>query len=132
MRNLETTTHLFKECGYSLVIWEKAGGWLTEEGLQPTNWEQTQDLCQWFVNIGNCGQRSKREGLRPMVMLIAGEIWKERNNRIFNDAARSTDQLFHAIQDEARTWIRAGNAGLELVLPLTGMMSQSVDDTHPM
>jgi hypothetical protein len=132
MRNLETNTHLFKECGYSLQIWEKVGTWLAEDGLQPASWEHTHDLSQWFVNVGNGGQRSKREGLRSMVMLINWELWKERNNHIFNDAAKSTDQLFHAIQDEARMWIRAGNVGLELVLPTTGAQSGPVDDNYLM
>jgi hypothetical protein len=63
-----------------------------------------------------------------MVMLIVWEIWKERNRRIFNNAARPTDLLISAIQDEARTWIRAGNKGLELVMPSAGIMSQHVDD----
>jgi hypothetical protein len=128
MRNLETTSHLFTECQYSLAIWEKAGHWLRVDGLLPGNWVDSHELSAWFVGLGNCGQRSKRDGLRSMVMLIVWEIWKERNRRIFNNAARPTDLLISAIQDEARTWIRAGNKGLELVMPSAGIMSQHVDD----
>ena len=57
-----------------------------------------------------------------MVMLAAWEIWKERNNRVFNRTGRSPEQVFRAIQDEAKVWIRAGNKGLEEVLPSTAQI----------
>jgi len=50
-------------------------------------------------------------------MLIAWKIWKERNNRIFNRESKAAEQLLGSIQNEARTWILAGNKGVELVIP---------------
>jgi hypothetical protein len=46
-------------------------------------------------------------------------IWKERNNRIFNRSCRSPIQLLGAIQDEAKTWVLAGNKGLRMLFPPT-------------
>lgn len=129
IRNLETVSHLFKECHYSSMIWDKLGHWLRIQRLQPANWEQTEDFGQWFLNLGNSCAATKRDGLRSLVMLAVWEIWKERNRRVFNNAARSTDQLLHAIQDEARTWICAGNTGLELALPMAGQLAQPGDDS---
>jgi hypothetical protein len=52
-----------------------------------------------------------------MVMLTTWELWRERNNRVFSRSSRTPEQVFRAIQEEARTWVRAGNRGLEAVLP---------------
>ena len=90
--------------------------------LRPANWVQTNDLGQWFVDMGNSGQRSTRDGLWSMIMLTVWEIWKERNNRVFNKITRTAEQVFSAIQDEAKVWIRAGNKGLEEVLPSTAQI----------
>lgn len=54
-----------------------------------------------------------------MVMLAAWEIRKERNSRVFNRTRRSPEQVFRAIQDEAKVWIRVGNKCLEEVVPST-------------
>lgn len=85
--------------------------------LRPDNWGQTDDLGQWFVEMGNSGQQTRRHGVRSMVMLTVWEIWKERNNRVFNKINRTPEQVFSEVQDEARVWIRAGNKGVEMVLP---------------
>jgi hypothetical protein len=121
IRNLETVLHLFHECCFSRIIWEKVGTWIMAGELRPANWGQANDLGQWFVDMGSSGQRSTRDGVRSMIMLTVWEIWKERNNRVFSKITRTSEQVFSAIQDEAKIWIRAGNRGLEMVLPLTAL-----------
>jgi len=69
--------------------------------------------------MGNGGQGIRRDGVRSMIMLTVWEISKERNNRVFSKNCRTAEQLFSAIQDEAKTSVRAGNRGLEMVLPST-------------
>lgn len=130
IRNLETVSHLFQDCCYSRSIWDKVGQWMQTEGLKPANWMQTENLSQWYVDLGNSGQRTKRDGLRSMIILTLWEIWKERNRRIFSKVTMAPDQLFRAIQDEARTWIRAGNKGLELVIPLALQPTEIVDNVN--
>jgi hypothetical protein len=119
MRNLETICHLVQECRYSKSIWDKVGSWISAPALNPANWNQTNDFGQWFVNMGNSGQGARRDGVQSMVMLTAWVIWKERNNRIFNKSYRTPIQLYSEIQDEAKMWVRAGNKGMEVVLPAT-------------
>ena len=77
----------------------------------------TEDLGQWYTDMGNSGTRDARDGVRSMIMLTTWELWRERNNRFFHRSSRTPEQVFRAIQEEARTWIRAGNRGLEAVLP---------------
>jgi hypothetical protein len=117
IRNLETVSHLFQECCFSREIWEKVGMWIMTEQLRPANWNQILDLHKWFIDLSNNAVGARRNGVRSMVMLTVWESWRERNNRIFNRSSRSVDQIFGAIQDEAKIWIRAGNKGLQEVLP---------------
>jgi hypothetical protein len=117
VRNLETTSHLFQECGYSRNVWDKVSSWIGAAAIRPTNWAPTQDLGQWYTDMGNNGTRYARDGVRSMIMLTTWELWKERNSRVFNRSSRTSEQVFGAIQEEVRTWLRAGNRGLEAVLP---------------
>ena len=113
VRNLETVSHLFQECGYSRSVWDKVGSWVSAAALRPTHWTQTEDLGQWYADMGNSGTRDARDGVRSMIMLTTWELWRERNNQVFHRSSRTLEQVFRAIQEEARTWIWAGNRGLE-------------------
>ena len=78
----------------------------------------------------NSGTRDASEGVRSMIMLTAWKIWKERNNRVFQRSSRTLEQVFRAIQDEARTWVRPGNRGLEELLP--SLEQPPVDAINPL
>ncbi|CAD6343674.1 unnamed protein product [Miscanthus lutarioriparius] len=130
IRNLETMYHLLQECCFSRIIWEKVGSWISAPALKPANWSQTVDFGQWFIDMGNSGQGAKREGVRSVTMLTVWDIWKERNNRVFGRTSRSPQQLFWAIQDEARMWIRAGNSGVEIIIPSTAQQQGSATAGH--
>jgi len=80
--------------------------------------------------MANSGTRDARDGVRSMIMLTAWEIWRERNNRVFQRSSRTPEHVFRAIQEEARTWIRAGNRGLEGLLP--PLEQPPVDAINPM
>jgi hypothetical protein len=46
-----------------------------------------------------------RKGLRSLFILIAQEIWKERNRRIFENRATNCNAV---VRDEARAWAFVG------------------------
>jgi hypothetical protein len=54
-----------------------------------------------------------------MAAMTIWEIWKERNASVFKRTARSVQQIMCTIMDEARTWVFAGNKGLEMILSTT-------------
>ena len=91
--------------------------WISAPALNPTAWSQDTNLQSWFIELGDSGLGARKEGVRSITMLTAWEIWKERNNRIFNRESKSAEQLLGSIQNEGRTWILAGNRGVELVTP---------------
>jgi RNA recognition motif-containing protein len=116
-KNLETVSHLFQECCFSRELWEKVATWITTTQLRPASWNQMLDIQMWFIDLSGSAVGDRQKGTRSMVMLTVWEIWKERNNRVFNRSDRSTGQVFNAIQEEAKIWVRAGNQDLQNVLP---------------
>jgi hypothetical protein len=58
-----------------------------------------------------------KKGLRSLILLIAWEIWKERNQRIFEHKETAAPNLMAKIKEEARTWIMAGARRLGEFLP---------------
>jgi hypothetical protein len=47
-----------------------------------------------------------------MTLLISWEIWKERNNPIFDRRGASVPSFINRIKDEASLWIAAGTKDL--------------------
>lgn len=117
IRNLETTRHLFCECQVATKIWEEVANWIQAASLLPENWNQTSTMAEWCTDLIAAAAPSRRSGMQSMVTLTIWEIWRERNNRVFRNEARTVRQIVHNIQDEARTWRFASNKGLELLLP---------------
>jgi hypothetical protein len=122
IRNLETVSHLFQECSFSRALWDRVGSWIMEVQFRPTSWQQGTDMGTWFIDLGRNSSATRKKGIQSMTMLIIWEIWRERNNRIFNKTSRSVDQVFGTIQDEAKLWIWAGNKGLQEVLPANAVV----------
>ncbi|BAD82436.1 hypothetical protein [Oryza sativa Japonica Group] len=57
-------------------------------------------------------------GLRTLILLMVWEIWKKRNQRIFQHKEATSSFLFAKIKEEARTWTMAGAKRLRDLLPL--------------
>jgi hypothetical protein len=64
-----------------------------------------------------------RREFDTIATLVAWSIWKERNNRIFNQQSKSWIELAKAMAEEAVLW-KSFNAGVPSVLPLRGRGSQ--------
>lgn len=101
----------------SKEVWDKVGRWIMVPTVRPGNWPQLNDLETWYLDLAKGAPETKMDGTRSMVMLTAWEIWKERNNRIFNGKERTPDQVLHSIHEETSAWIAAGNKGLAAVVP---------------
>ena len=51
------------------------------------------------------------------MMLVAWEIWNERNARVFRNTAAPTTVVIAKIRDEASIWARAGAKYLCNIMP---------------
>ena len=55
---------------------------------------------------------SSPKGLKTAIMLITWEIWKERNERVFNKKSSLPVVVMHKIREVAKDWILAGAKNL--------------------
>jgi hypothetical protein len=59
---------------------------------------------------------SSPKGLKTAITLITWEIWKERNERVFNNKSSMPLEVMRKIREEGKAWILAGAKNLaELV-----------------
>jgi hypothetical protein len=96
-----------------LRIWEKAKDWLGTTKLHSTP-TVGQTFLEWW-NFMSLGQN--RKGVASLAMLILWEVWKERNNRVFNNKRAPSQVVFDRVKTEARLWMLAGAKNLGNLMP---------------
>jgi hypothetical protein len=53
--------------------------------------------------------------VRSLILLVIWEVWKERNDRVFNRRAAAPPSLLAKIKSEASAWMAAGAKDLALL-----------------
>ncbi|WVZ90528.1 hypothetical protein U9M48_036821, partial [Paspalum notatum var. saurae] len=109
----ESAFHLLAECRFTKRLWKELSSWTANLELDPTNWEPSADLHQWWTNTAAVPSASKK-GLRSLIILVCWEIWKERNSRVFNRAEAPLNRVLSKIKDEAGLWSLVGAKGLAI------------------
>lgn len=107
-RNLEITQHLFSECAESKRIWAEVSSFVGSPGLDPTNWNATATLMDWFHGMAGDSGSTMAAGSRSLAILVTWFIWKEQSARVFNNTEKTVARLVEEIKDEARLWCQAG------------------------
>ena len=101
-RNLEITQHLFSECAESKRIWAEVSSFVGSPGLDPTNWNATATLMDWFHGMAGDSGSTMAAGSRSLAILVTWFIWKEQSARVFNNTEKTVARLVEEIKDEAR------------------------------
>lgn len=99
---LETSNHLFLHCNFSGSVWNVIVNWLGVVTVMPND-------VQWhFIQFSLLGgvSRSKHSILQVIWFATMWEIWKERNNRIFNAKVSSVIQVVDKIKLLTYKWLK--------------------------
>jgi hypothetical protein len=108
-RNLETASHIFTECPFTLKVWDHMAVVLGIDALKPTNWlDKELSVLEWYRSLVGRQTKSQRKIIFPASNLICWEIWKERNRRIFEKKELPFTGLLVRIKDEVGVWRLAG------------------------
>jgi hypothetical protein len=101
-RNLETPAHIFAECPWARQVWERSAALFRCPVIREPDGD---DLAlSWVVSkLVGADRRAA-----SITTLVAWEIWRERNRRVFCDKELSVSGLVHLISDEANSWVLAG------------------------
>jgi hypothetical protein len=70
-------------------------------------WTALLGRCWW---LSSCKQlpRQRRKRFDSMVILVWWSLWKERNDRVFNNGSRQAAALLIGIRSGALSWVTAG------------------------
>jgi hypothetical protein len=111
----ETARHILFECRFSKRIWNAAASWLTCPDLTLCLDTVRPKVFEYWQAMANTSTSSPK-GLRTAIMLISWEIWKERNERVFNNKSSLPSVIMHKIREEGKDWVLAGAKGLAVLL----------------
>jgi len=106
----ETSDHLFLHCNIYGSIWYTIYRWLNLSSVLPFT---VGDHFNQFPALGGLA-RTRLSILQVIWFATSWEIWKERNNRIFNDKHCSILQLVDKIKSLSFVWLKAKFPSLSL------------------
>ena len=107
----ETARHMLFECRYSKRIWSAAASWLSCPELLLNMGSGRSKVVDYWQALARSPSSSPK-GLKTAIMLITWEIWKERNERVFNKKSSLPVVVMHKIREVAKDWILAGAKNL--------------------
>jgi hypothetical protein len=106
-QTFETAHHLLTECRYTRQIWSEVATWLGLPELRPESWPSSSSPLEWW-NTFTIRPNVPRKAAGSIALLVIWEIWKERNNRVFDRAELPIPSLVSKIKGEFALWVRAG------------------------
>jgi len=107
---LETSSHLLLHCNLFGSVWNHILRWLGLSLVLPY------DVASHYYQFSYIGgvAKSRRSILQVIWFVTVWEIWKERNNRIFNDKNCSISQLVDKIKSLTFMWLKGKHVSLPL------------------
>ena len=105
-REVESAIHLFLHCEVAMKVWDRVMRWLGLNFLTPPN------LFILWENWGGASNNKKvRKGFQTIWHSVVWNIWRARNDRIFNDKIGEVDALVEDIKVLAwRWWLDRSNS----------------------
>jgi hypothetical protein len=107
---IETSSHLLLHCDFFGSVWFFVLRWLGIYYVMPY------DVTSHFIQFRFLGgaAKSKSSILQVIWFATVWEIWKERNNRVFNDKKCSIPQVVDKIKFLTFRWLKGKHANLPL------------------
>lgn len=110
----ETMSHIMLQCVFSRAFWLQLCTALDKPDWTPT---RTSTLPVWI--LGKCIQGMHDKDLRALLTLGFWELWKHRNDIVFDGESPSLQRLLGRILVEGRAWRTAGLLRTPGLDPLT-------------
>ena len=107
----ENAQRLFMGCAVVNIIWAKILSWANIQRATPSVLNNLRELC---VHTRESFTGTTRRKLDTMIVLVAWEVWRERNRRVFDKIIKPTNVLIEHIKNEAKQWALASAGRLNL------------------
>ena len=102
----ESVDHLFLHCNFFGVIWYQVRLWLGFSGVDQHNLGD--HFLHFTYYLG--GRKTRRSFLQLICLPCVWLIWKERDNRIFNNIITPIEELVEKVKFHSYWWLRVKNA----------------------
>ncbi|KAF5773617.1 putative RNA-directed DNA polymerase [Helianthus annuus] len=99
--DLETVSHIFSACPFSLSVWEKVSLWCRIPRFFVFSFR---DLIE-IHNVGD-NRKAVREALQGIVLTTCWLLWKARNNVRFNGIRSSVEDIFCEVRIVSFFWYK--------------------------
>lgn len=103
-QQLESVSHLFFECKPVLGFWELISRWAGYPSWSPQS--QTQAFDFWG---------SKGAGIKALPFYVCWEVWRSRNNMLFNEGLWDPHRMYRRIL----VWLQTPSASDEIIKDLS-------------
>lgn len=97
--------HLLIGCTFSKELWIRL---LSLLGWRHLTVGMSSSFLDWWMLARKRIQKQLRQGFDALVLLLAWELWKERNARVFEGKASLQDVVFNKVLDMGKQWSLAG------------------------
>jgi hypothetical protein len=101
----ETATHLFLHCEVFGLLWYHVRLCIGVSGVDPHN--ISEHFFQFTYYTGH--SKARRSFLQLIWLLCIWLLWKERNNRLFNNIETPIFQLLDQVKFHSLWWLKARN-----------------------
>jgi hypothetical protein len=108
----ETIAQLVVSCSFAQQIWWNVATTLQQQMVAVT----PASILDWWTTWRQHWTRSERRGADSIFLLVAWELWKERNARCFRGANTQVPQFLATLKHEADLWVQAGARNLGCLL----------------
>jgi hypothetical protein len=98
-RHVESSTHLFLHCDVSALIWRGVLNWLEFNFITPPN-----IFNHFKCWNGEANSKRIKKGVWLIWHATIWSIWRERNERIFNNQTKGVDEIVDDIKAVSWFW----------------------------
>jgi hypothetical protein len=92
----ETTAHLCKDCPFTGIVWNKILAWADLRFLSGT--PNTGSLYAWWRRLRTLCSKQSRKSFDCLLIYFWWTIWLKRNNRVFQQQQRTTNQVAQLVK----------------------------------
>ena len=100
---------------FTLRVWATIKGWLGLHDLSLTEWQAYDTVKNWW-SLTIHGRITHRKAIASLAMLIAWEIWNERNARVFWNHAKTNNMIVTAQIWYLKIWAKFSLFALHCIM----------------
>lgn len=109
----ETIQHCLVSCVFSREVWFLLFAKLRLSTLSP---HSSDKFLNWWSRAVKTVPKKLRKGLNTLIMLPAWEIWKHRNDCVFEGQRPGVHTVLQVVSNDCTLWCAAGTSALQELL----------------